>query len=478
MNKIKDILEKKGIKQTWLAKKLRKSFNTVNAYTQNRQQPRLEVLFEIAEILDVEVKDLIDEAPKNDRKLTVIDLFAGCGGLSEGFFMSGEFKELAHVEWELPMVKTLRKRLTEKWGHSKSESKKRVIHFDIQKTNELINGSWPKKTMELYGPTNSEVISEHGMKGFIDEDIDIIIGGPPCQAYSIAGRAQDPNSMKEDYRNYLFESFVEVVKEFRPTLFMFENVPGMLSAAPGGLPVTTRVHEAFRKIGYKVPNPTEMKKIVFSSDDFGVPQKRNRVILVGVREDMDFSYNDIYTEIRQRIFKAEKKKVKDALSDLPPLYPLEKDYRKNGRNYSHEPSEKNGVTDHNPRYHNKRDIKIFGEWIDKEMNNKSSDERLAFYNDLFEKKSNHIKYRNLEWDKPSPTVVAHLHKDGLMFIHPDKEQARSITIREAARLQSFPDDFEFVGNQGDKYKMIGNAVPPLMAKEIATAIAKVLKENN
>jgi len=477
MNKIKEILNNKGLKQTWLAEKLGKSFNTVNAYTQNRQQPRLEVLFEIAEILDVEVKDLINEAPKSERKFTVIDLFAGCGGLSEGFLMSYKFKELAHVEWELPMVNTLRRRLMEKWKHSESEAKKRVIHFDIQKTNELINGDWSEKTMEQYGQSNSETISQYGMKGFINEDVDIIIGGPPCQAYSIAGRAQDSNSMRDDYRNYLFESFVEVVKEFRPALFMFENVPGMLSAAPGGLPVTTRVHEAFRKIGYKVPNPTEMKKIVFSSDDFGVPQKRNRVILVGVREDMDFSYSDIYSEIRRRINKAEKYKVKDALSDLPPLYPVEKDYRKNGKNYSHQPSENSDVTDHDPRYHNRRDIQIFGKWIEKEMNYKSSDEKLAFYNDLFGKKSNHIKYRNLEWDKPSPTVVAHLHKDGLMFIHPDKKQARSITIREAARLQSFPDDFEFIGNQGDKYKMIGNAVPPLMAKEIAIALAKILKEN-
>lgn len=478
MNRIKEILKRKGLKQTWLADKLGKSFNSVNAYTQNRQQPRLEVLFEIAKILDVEVKDLIDESPIKDRKLTVIDLFAGCGGLSEGFFMSGDYKELAHVEWELPMVKTLRNRLVHKWGHSESESKKRVIHFDIQKTNELINGNWSEKSINLYGESNSKTISNYGMKGIINEDVDIIIGGPPCQAYSIAGRAQDPNSMKDDYRNYLFESFVEVVKEFRPSIFMFENVPGMLSAAPGGLPVTTRVHEAFRKIGYKVPNATEMKGVVYSSDDFGVPQKRNRVILIGVREDMGFSYSDIYSEIKKRKIKTDKKKVKDALFDLPELYPLDKNIRENGRNFSHAQSQTNGVTDHYPRYHNKRDIRIFREWINNEMNYKSADEKLAFYNDLFGKNSNHIKYRNLEWDKPSPTVVAHLYKDGLMFIHPDKEQARSITIREAARLQSFPDDFEFEGTLGDKYKMIGNAVPPLMAKEIANALAIVLKDNN
>jgi DNA (cytosine-5)-methyltransferase 1 len=102
-------------------------------------------------------------------------------------------------------------------------------------------------------------------------------------------------------------------------------------------------------------------------------------------------------------------------------------------------------------------------------------DKISFYNDLMGKNSNHAKYRNLEWDKPSPTIVAHLYKDGLMFIHPDEKQARSITIKEAALLQSFPDDYEFIGSNGDCYKMIGNAVPPEMAKNIALGIVKCLK---
>lgn len=109
------------------------------------------------------------------------------------------------------------------------------------------------------------------------------------------------------------------------------------------------------------------------------------------------------------------------------------------------------------------------------MNKKSNEEKINFYNKLLGKNSNHAKYRNLEWDKPSPTIVAHLYKDGLMFIHPDEQQARSITVKEAALLQSFPDDFEFRGSQGDCFKMIGNAVPPEMAKGIACGIVKSLK---
>src|SRR5690606_21467497 len=128
-----------------------------------------------------------------------------------------------------------------------------------------------------------------------------------------------------------------------------------------------------------------------------------------------------------------------------------------------------------PRFHNQRDIKIFKNWISESMNKKPMQERIDFYNNLMNKNSNHAKYRNLEWDQPSPTIVAHLHKDGLMFIHPDPDQARSITVREAARLQSFPDDFEFISSMGYNYKMIGNAVPVLFAQKIAEGIYNYVK---
>ena len=109
------------------------------------------------------------------------------------------------------------------------------------------------------------------------------------------------------------------------------------------------------------------------------------------------------------------------------------------------------------------------------MNKSSAEKKIAFYNNNLDKKSNHTKYRNLEWDKPSPTIVAHLNKDGLMFIHPDEKQSRSITVKEAALLQSFPNDYEFIGTQSYCYKMIGNAVPPEMAKIISIAISKFFK---
>jgi DNA (cytosine-5)-methyltransferase 1 len=412
----------------------------------------------------------------NKNKLTFIDLFSGCGGLSEGFLQSGEFEALAHVEWEMPMVLTLRNRLIKNWNHSEEDALKRVIHFDIQKTNELLHGKWRNETLRSFSSTNHELIIHKGLKGLVGrQKVNLIIGGPPCQAYSIAGRAQDKNSMKDDYRNYLFESFVKVVDEFKPQVFVFENVQGLLSAKPGGKPVTERIYEAFDEIGYEIRKPDFLKNSVYTASELGVPQKRNRVIIIGVRKSTKILLEELYSELDFFKKKIKPKNVHDAISHLPKFLPLKKQKKVNGKNISHELIKKDYVKYHEARFHNQRDIEVFKKWLKNKMNSSSSKNKISFYNDLMGKKSNHAKYRNLEWDKPSPTVVAHLYKDGLTFIHPDIEQARSITVKEAALLQSFPNDFEFIGSQGFAYKMIGNAVPPEMAKNIAVAISKKLK---
>jgi DNA (cytosine-5)-methyltransferase 1 len=410
------------------------------------------------------------------RLYTFIDLFAGCGGLSEGFLQSGHFEGIAHVEWELPMVETLRHRLSSHWDHSEEEAKMAVVHFDIQKTDELINGNWSEDSIKSFGKTNHTELIHKGLKGLVGKKkVDLIIGGPPCQAYSIAGRAQDSNSMKEDYRNYLFESFVKVVEAFQPKVFVFENVPGILSACPGNQPVTERIYEVFKKAGYTILKPSELKLATFTASDFGVPQKRNRVIIVGIKDNSQIKLDEIYSAIKGISENIPLKSVKDVIGHLPPIKPLKNSVRKNGRNISHV-YDSDDISDklHEPRFHNTRDVGIFREWVSKNMNSLKSEEKIKFYNDLIGKKSNHGKYRSLEWHKPSPTVVAHLYKDGLMFIHPDAEQARSITVREAALLQSFPEDYEFLGSQGTCFKMIGNAVPPGMAKGIADGIVTVL----
>ena len=217
----------------------------------------------------------------SEEKFTFIDLFAGCGGLSEGVLSSNKFEALAHVEWELPMVSTLRNRLTQKWGHSETDSLKRVIHFDIQKTDELINGNWSDESRKLYYSSNHDDIINNGLSGLIGKQkVNLIIGGPPCQAYSIHGRATDSKSMEDDYRNYLFESFAKTVDFFKPDVFVFENVPGILSAKPGGIPVTERIYSAFKKIGYNILESNKLNESVFNCSNFGVPQNRKRVLII------------------------------------------------------------------------------------------------------------------------------------------------------------------------------------------------------
>ena len=410
------------------------------------------------------------------KKYTFIDLFAGCGGLSEGFLQTEKFEGLAHVEWETPMVNTLRQRLIDKWHHSENEAKKRVIKFDVQKTEELIHGNWTEETKKLYEKENHKSVVEKGLAGLVgNETVDLIIGGPPCQAYSIAGRAQDPNSMKDDYRNYLFESFVKIVAFFKPKAFVFENVPGLLSACPGDKPVRERIFAAFKAIGYDIRTPETLKESVYCAEDFDVPQKRNRIIIIGTKHDSVFNTEDFYTALNAHKSKAAHKTVKDAIGMMPKLTPKDKIEKVGRANISHEQLNGEQIDLHIQRYHGERDQRLFTEWLANNMNKFSQKEKMEFYTKITGHTSNHIKYRNIEWDKPSPTIVAHLHKDGYMFIHPDIEQLRTITIREAALLQSFPMDYKFVASNPYCYKMIGNAVPVLFAKGIAEAMYDVLK---
>lgn len=413
------------------------------------------------------------------KKLNVIDLFSGAGGFSEGFLQSNKFHFLAHVEWEHPMVETLRKNLVKRWGYTEEDAKKAVIEFDIQKTDELINGKWSEETKKVYEKYNHDLLVNKGLVGLVGKNqVDVIIGGPPCQAYSLVGRAQDPNSMKNDYRNYLFESFVKVVKHFKPKVFVFENVPGIISAKPGDHFVIDRIYEAFANIGYEVRKPHEMKKAVYNSADYSVPQERRRVIIFGIRKDSNLMLESFYTALD--LFKSSepKKTVKDAIGNMPRFTPLDSSYKNGRNNVSHELIGDNYYTLHKARYHNKRDTRVFYDWISNNMNTFPTQEKLAYYRKVTGKSTNHNKYRNLEWMKPSPTIVSHLYKDGLMFIHPDINQLRSITVREAALLQSFPIDFDFVGSDAYCFKMIGNAVPVLFAKGIANAVYSVLEERN
>lgn len=405
--------------------------------------------------------------------LNTIDLFVGCGGLSEGFEQSRKYKMIGAVEWEPSPVKELRNHLKNRWGIQDSEE--RVLQFDIQRTEELFNGWKDKKFGE-----------SKGLDALVgNRQLDVIIGGPPCQAYSVAGRIRDEHGMREDYRNYLFESYLKVVQHYKPRVFVFENVPGILSAKPGdgSVRIIDLIQKAFADAGYAVL--PDLSNAIIDMTEYGVPQNRKRIIILGVSKE---HYGDKAEAMVEKFYssylpeyKIEKKAtVRDAIGDLPKLRPLDEPISYFGRKLSHSVSDPL-INGHISRFHNKRDIELF-KFLEEDiasgrMKYTSAKSLKTLYTKLTGKTSNVHKYYVLRWDEPSNLIPAHLFKDGLRHIHPDPEQARTITVREAARLQTFPDDYYFNCSQTDAFKMIGNAVPPLFAKKVANAIYHLIQEN-
>jgi len=313
------------------------------------------------------------------------------------------------------------------------------------------------------------------IKEFKNIRSNIIIGGPPCQAYSVAGRIRDKHGMKKDYRNYLFESFLKIINFSQPNYFVMENVPGILSAKPGNIKVTVRIKKETDKIKYFIPE--NLSDCIFDLSKYGVPQRRKRVIIFGVNKKLK-NFKFISKKFYEILRSYEEKKintVKEVIGDLEKLYPLKKKLLIKGKRLSHNANSKK--LDHIPRFHNERDIKIFkmlAEDIEKkQFKYQSIKELQKLYTKIVGKKSNIHKYYVLKKDEPSNLIPSHLYKDGLRHIHYDSKQARSITVREAARLQSFPDNFKFIGPMTEQYKMIGNAVPPKFSKYLLKTILKL-----
>ena len=379
--------------------------------------------------------------------MNVIDLFAGCGGLSYGFKNTG-FNSLGFVEIDKHCTHTLMA------NFQKNKFKdNRFLNYDIQK---------------VFKNNNNNVNLNSFFSEINSSKIDGIIGGPPCQAYSIEGRARDPNGMADDYRNYLFESYVEWLKKYQPKFFVLENVLGMLSAKPGGKSIPELLSRSFQNINYFIPEIS--KKIVYNLAEFGGAQNRKRVILFGVNQNIIKNPFQIIQNFYNHLDKAitQSNDVAYAIKDLPKIFPVKKDLKR----ISHHINTEDPL--HFPRFHNERDINIFST-LAKDLYSdrpkfKSNNSKMDLYNKKLGKRSKFQKYNVLKWEKPSNTICAHLQKDGLRYIHPDAIQARSITMREAARLQSFPDNFKFTAPNMQIYKMIGNAVAPLMAEKIAEAI--------
>lgn len=423
--------------------------------------------------------------PINDVRLpyTFIDLFAGAGGLSEGFLQAG-FKPVAHVEMNEYAARTLRTRsayyylkstnnllLYKKYlkGEVTQEEFLQQIPPSIVKT--VINKELSDETISSVFKTIDGIITIQGIN-----KVDVIVGGPPCQAYSLVGRAQSNHMdrpMEEDPRNYLYKLYGRFLKKYQPRMFVFENVIGIESAKGGS--VWKNLKKYLRRVGYEI----ECKEQ--NAETFGVLQNRRRMIIVGWLKDSALKYPDFMVKRTDAI-------VNDLFIDLPKLVPgeINNTYSKRKPSkYVIESGIRNKddiLTLNECRPNIDRDIQIYKRVIELWNN---GHQRLN-YNDLPEELKTHKnrdsftdRYKVVEGDEHCcHTLLAHLSKDGHYFIHPDIEQHRSITVREAARIQSFPDSYYFEGPRTSQFVQIGNAVPPLMARGIAEGIFAQLHEED
>lgn len=394
------------------------------------------------------------------KELNLIDILAAPGGLSLGFNMAG-FRLLAAVDNDENGVKTL--------SHNFSDSL--VFSEDIRE----LDGGWLLDKVSM-------------SRG----DVDVLAGSPPCQGFSTVGRVKIASLIKkgiwklengnprliDDPRNLLYKEFIRIVEEIEPKFFVMENVQGMRSYRNGDL--ISEISNEFKDIGYT----TDYR--VLNAAEYGVPQQRKRIFFIGnclgipnPFPEKTHSVNATRDECSSDCLVLKNAvTVWEAIGDLPPLKTGEgeeaTDYNcptsNNYQAWSRKGSSK--VFNHVARSHRQRDLETFDsmEPGDKWKNLDRKYKNLYGYrDDIF-----HDKFKRLWKDKPSWTVTAHLCKDGYVYIHPT--QPRTITVREAARLQSFPDGFRFMGARTHQSKQVGNAVPPLLAKAVANALRETLIE--
>lgn len=403
--------------------------------------------------------------------MNFIDLFAGAGGLSEGFKKAG-FTPIAHVESNESACFTLKTRTayyylkstgqTDEYNkYLKGEIKRRELYKKLPDNllASVINACVGRDNEDIFRKIDK-------LKG--EENIDLIIGGPPCQAYSYIGRAALKHK-KRDQRKTLYKHYGKFLERYRPKLFVFENVPG-LKTSDGGKHFKA-LKEYFNGLGY------QMDDRELNSYDFGVIQSRRRLIIIGWREDVDFSYPEFekteHTWTRDDIF-LDLEAIRPAHYDRLSYYTT-----KTPNEYLSCTEIRNGVnfvSQHITRPHNRNDLNIYKLAI-----KKLGEEGKRLKNDQIPEDQR--TQQNIEdfldrfkvVDVTPHTMIAHIAKDGHHFIHPDAKQLRSISVREAARIQSFPDDFYFEGVKENQprtaaFTQIGNAVPPLMAYKIAQQI--------
>lgn len=487
--------------------------------------------------------------------LRTIDLFAGPGGLAEGFSTSGggvEFKIELSVEMEPGAFSTLRLRsFYRNLEDSAREDYGRFANGEIslKELQRKYSAAWEKAQtesvmLELGRPEDDRKLDRR-LDEILGDKTDnlVVIGGPPCQAYSLAGRSRNAGiadySPEKDKRHFLFKEYIRILDKVRPKAFIMENVKGILSSSVSG----GRIFELIRRDlanaaganSYRLfslsPEP-EKSGYLLRAEEHGVPQARHRIIILGLRHDVVANLDEGVIGLPRAL---EEVTVEEAIGDLPELrsglsrgedsFARWKDAAAGaflaaadaspehsalrGRLLQHQNSllRKRGMSRSSTTYGTKQPSNYAMNLRDKRLSRPPNHEtrghmisdlaRYAFCSTFAELEGRPPSSRDFPkalapdhqswdsgkfadrfkvqvWNRTSSTVTSHISKDGHYFIHPDPTQCRSLTVREAARLQSFPDDYVFLGNRTSQYVQVGNAVPPILARQIATVLAQIL----
>jgi DNA (cytosine-5)-methyltransferase 1 len=505
-------------------------------------------------------------------EIPVIDLFAGPGGLCEGFSSifdeagARRFAVKVSVEMDPTAHRTLMLRsIFRKFPAGKVPAsyydyirgnitrEAFLVHPDIRAAAEL--AAKEARCAELGAIPAIEV--DGWIREALGSETDwVLIGGPPCQAYSLAGRSRlrskDPKKFEADAKHFLYTEYLRIIRQFAPAVFVMENVKGILNSTNSGKRIFEKIladlkaprenlsYEVRSLVVHKPDGELDPNDYVIEADDYGIPQSRHRVILFGIRSDLAKA-TPALTECPERFLLTKVKKkvgLSAALAGLPALRsrlskepdsqeawikvlrdsPKSlKDWRVPLRNVIETAMEKyikraekqntygstfipmnvapceampkalrewyldpnlGGVLQHETRSHMRSDLHRYMFAACFAATQKYAPDLRSFPPRLLpdhvnveqEKIPFKDRFRVQMGEHPSSTVVAHIKKDGHYYIHPDPAQCRSLTAREAARLQTFPDNYFFEGNRTEQYGQIGNAVPPLLAKQIAEII--------
>lgn len=513
-------------------------------------------------------------------EIPVVDLFAGPGGLGEGFssvqgdpfriVVSAEMDPAAHQTLRLRAFYRLLKRqggeaLAPYYRYCNGEASE---PFDASSSDAWNKAGEEARQLVLGVDADNKILDARIIAHGVGPDVPwVLIGGPPCQAYSLVGRSRNRGKAdyraEDDHRHYLYREYLRIIREFRPAVFVMENVKGILSASVNGTKIFHEIlndlsdpdaalGEAASGSGYRIyslscatsysrataDDPIDLQDFILKTEDYGVPQARHRVILLGVREGIAIGPRPLHPVTQTT--------VQDAILDLPKLrsrlskqddsgeiwarvvrehfveldrqarnFPALKELKKVLKNRMTEVRDgwfegalripkQAGVASVMPSqlqawYADSR-MRV---WLNHQArSHMSSDLRRYAYASSFaeaEKRSpkghdefalpglspDHAnwetgkfadRFRVQLFSRPATTVTSHISKDGHYFIHPDPAQCRSLTVREAARLQTFPDNYFFQGTRTQQFHQVGNAVPPMIAKQIGDVVFRLMIE--